>query len=199
MAKKDQALETPPAEGTPTPEDPAILQEFEDLAQALGVQLADPEEVDAEREVLLGQIAELTTQRNALDSQIATAQAKVKALANTHVRVADLCKTATKFGKKVPAKYAGMGTNSLPATSNGARYAFEGFDSTDKRLADCTLSRGLVIVTPGCEGSGLDGRLHKAEFIDYLGTLGKALPENEGDEVEVLLKNGKSGKVRRIS
>ncbi|MDP2871436.1 MAG: hypothetical protein Q8P31_02735, partial [Bacillota bacterium] len=132
--------------------------------------------------------------------RIADAQAQVKALSGTYGRVAELCKVAARFGKKVPAKYASVTANS---TSNGnipgVRYTFEGFGSTDKRMENCTLSRGLVIATPGCEGLGLDGRLHKAEFVDYLASVGKALPEKVGDEVEVTLKNSRSGKIRRIT
>jgi hypothetical protein len=92
-----------------------------------------------------------------------------------------------------------MQANGTGTSPIAARFAFEGFGSSDRRLADCTLSRGLVIVTPGCEGSGLDGRLHREEFLGYLTSLGKVLPEKAGDELAITLQNGKSGKVRRVS
>jgi len=210
MAKKSDAPESqvkestdivPAGESMPPAEDPAILREFEQLAATLGVQLVDPEEVEAEREELLGKISEWTAERTNLDAKIANAQTQVKALSGSYAKVADLCRMAAKFGKAIPARYAGMQANGTGTGTSptAARYAFEGFGSTDKRLADCTLSRGLVIVSPGCEGRGLDGRLHKEEFLVYLASIGKAMPEKVGDELEVSLKNGKSGKVRRVS
>jgi hypothetical protein len=194
------------AKSTPAPEtqtatkaeDAAILQEFEHLASTLGVPLLDPEDVEAQEEALREKLATLTAQRAAVDASIADAQAQAKALSGIPARIGVLVKVAAKFGKPIPTKYAHLVARTTGGT-NGKHYVFTGFGSTDKRLADCTLSRGLVIVTAGCGGAGLDGRLHTSEFLDLLAGQGKALPENVGDEVEVTLKNQRSGQIRRIS
>jgi integrase len=172
------------ANSTPAPEtqtatkaeDPAILQEFEKLASTLGVPLLDPEDVEAQEEALREKLATLTAQRTAIDTSIAAAQAQLKALSGVPARIGTLVKTAAKFGKPIPAKYAHLIATTTGGT-NGKRFCFEGFGSTDKRLADCTFSRGLVIVTAGCGGTGLGGRLHTNEFMALLETIGKALPE----------------------
>ncbi len=182
-----------------------VEKAFATLAKNLGVELVDAEEVSAKVDELQEEISGKVTTITTLQTEVAVMQASLREWNGKLGRVTELAKTAGKFGLPVPERFASLVNNPArsaangTATGNGKLYRFDGFGSNDKRLASCTMSRGIVLTTKGCGGSGLEGRLHRDEFDAHLAKAGLQVPQNVNDQISVTLPNGKNGTITRIA